>query len=68
MTQEVIDDIRNAFILIKSTNGYYELKTLPKEYPGYVVSHNGWKGVGVKVSERIKDFVYNFENVPNNFL
>lgn len=63
MVQEVIDDIRNAFILIKSTDGYYELKTLPKEFPGYVVSNNGWKGVGIKVSEKIKDFVYNFENI-----
>ena len=63
MVQEVIDEIRNIFILIKSTDGYYKLKTMPYGYDGYVVSHNDWKGVGIKVTEKIKDFVYNFENI-----
>lgn len=56
------DEIRSVFNLINGDK-FYVLHSLPEGYEGYVVSDANYKGVGIEVDPKFKDFKYNFENI-----
>ena len=56
------DEIRNVFNIIEGDK-FYILTTLPDKYRGYVVSDSNYKGVGIEIDSKYKDFKYSFENI-----
>ena len=56
------NEIRSVFNLIEGDK-FYILTALPNEYKGYVVSDSSYKGVGIEVDQKHKDFKYSFENI-----
>ncbi len=56
------DEIRSVFNLIEGDK-FYILTALPDEYRGYVVSDSNYKGVGIEIDQKYRDFKYSFENI-----
>ncbi len=56
------DEIRSVFNLIDGDK-FYILTALSNEYIGYVVSDSSYKGVGIEIDPKFKDFKYSFENI-----
>lgn len=56
------NEIRNVFNLINGDK-LYIISSLPDNYRGYVVSDSGFKGVGIEIDKKYKDFKYSFESI-----
>ena len=56
------DEIRSIFNLIDGDK-FYMITALPDEYRGYVVSDSSYKGVGIEIDQKYRDFRYSFENI-----
>jgi hypothetical protein len=56
------DEIRSVFNIIEGDK-FYILTALSNEYTGYVVSDSNYKGVGIEIDSKYKDFKYSFENI-----
>lgn len=63
MNFDLKDELRNVFKLITDKNVTYKLLLCDENYPAYYIVDNAYKGVGIEVDEKLKDFKYFFENI-----
>ena len=58
----VENEIRSAFNFIDG-DAVYRITTIDKNFPSFVISEHGYKGVAFETDKTKEDFYYSFENI-----
>ena len=60
---EIKDELRSMFNLVKTGDVTYKLLLCDENYDSYYIVDGDYRGVGVVIDEKFKDFRYHFENI-----
>ncbi len=63
MKLDLNDELRNIMTINKEKNISYKLLLTEENYDAYYVQNDSYKGVGIVIDEKFKNFVYYFENI-----